>query len=273
MARHVDRQRFGDASANEMDAPLRIGQHGEDRIEFSRGQSVERAGDIFRQCADELGKARARRRNRRLARERRLDLRFQFLFEAPLKIGVSIEAEAGDKAEDRWRGNARAFGELADRLQSAEGIVRQESVRSATLAWRKFANPQPNLGRNRLDRLGRRIIAPLHDNRSPDKFRFQRRFDGVGIPWIFVSAIADKIARLAGYIGLAPSFTAFLDWTLALRSELDVPHALKGLKVNDAMFSAMAKMAPTDPTAGGNPVKLTERPAEDLYRRAYEGTV
>ena len=87
------------------------------------------------------------------------------------------------------------------------------------------------------------------------------------------AAISDKIARLAGYIGLAPSFTAFLDWTLALRSELDVPHALKGLKVNDAMFSAMAKMAPADPTAGGNPVKLTERPAEDLYRRAYEGTV
>ena len=84
-------------------------------------------------------------------------------------------------------------------------------------------------------------------------------------------AIADKITRLAGYIGLAPNFAAFLDWTLALRSELDVPHTLKGLKVDDAMFSAVAKMAPADPTGGGNPVKLTERAAEDLYRRAYEG--
>jgi alcohol dehydrogenase class IV len=87
------------------------------------------------------------------------------------------------------------------------------------------------------------------------------------------AAIADKVARLAGYIGLTPSFSAFLDWTLALRDELDVPHTLKGLKVDDAKFSAMAKMAPDDPTAGGNPVKLTESAAEHLYRRAYEGVV
>jgi alcohol dehydrogenase len=87
------------------------------------------------------------------------------------------------------------------------------------------------------------------------------------------AAITDKIARLAAYIGLAPRFSAFLDWTLALRSELEVPHTLKGLKVDETKFDAMAKMAPDDPTAGGNPVALTEKAAETLYRRAYEGTV
>ena len=87
------------------------------------------------------------------------------------------------------------------------------------------------------------------------------------------AAIADKIARLAGYIGLAPSFSAFLDWTLALRDELGVPHTLKDFKVDDAKFDAMAKMAPDDPTAGGNPVKLTASAAANLYRRAYEGAI
>jgi alcohol dehydrogenase class IV len=87
------------------------------------------------------------------------------------------------------------------------------------------------------------------------------------------AAIADKICRLAAFIGLEPSFSAFLDWTLALRAELGVPHTLKDFKVDDAKFEVMAKMAPEDPTAGGNPVPLTERAAEDLYRRAYEGTV
>ncbi len=69
------------------------------------------------------------------------------------------------------------------------------------------------------------------------------------------AAIADKIGRLAAFIGLAPSFSAFLDWTLALRAELGVPHTLKDFKVDDAKFGVMAKMAPEDPTAGGNPVR------------------
>ena len=44
-------------------------------------------------------------------------------------------------------------------------------------------------------------------------------------------AIEDKIERLAAYIGLRPSFQAFLDFVLELREEIGVPHTLAGLKV------------------------------------------
>jgi len=86
-------------------------------------------------------------------------------------------------------------------------------------------------------------------------------------------AIKDKIERLAAYIGLKPRFAAFMDWTLALREELGVPHTLAGLKVDDAKFELMSKMAPKDPTAGGNPVSLTKAGAAKLYRKALAGTL
>jgi alcohol dehydrogenase class IV len=86
-------------------------------------------------------------------------------------------------------------------------------------------------------------------------------------------AVKEKIERLAAYIGLKPRYSAFLDWTLALREELGVPHTLAGLKVDDQKFDLMSKMAPKDPTAGGNPVTLTKAGALKLYRKTLEGTV
>ena len=81
----------------------------------------------------------------------------------------------------------------------------------------------------------------------------------------------DRAARRP-IIGLKPRFDAFLDWTLKLREELGVPHTLAGLKVDDQKFDLMSRMAPKDPTAGGNPVKLTRAGAQKLYRKALEGT-
>ena len=46
-------------------------------------------------------------------------------------------------------------------------------------------------------------------------------------------AIEERIARLAAYLGLAPTFDAFLGWVLDLRSEIGIPHTLAGLKVDD----------------------------------------
>ena len=47
-------------------------------------------------------------------------------------------------------------------------------------------------------------------------------------------AIEDKIERLAAYLGLEPTFDAFLAWVLELRAEIGIPHTLAGLKVDDA---------------------------------------
>ncbi len=81
-------------------------------------------------------------------------------------------------------------------------------------------------------------------------------------------AIEERIVRLAAYLGLEPSFAAFLDWIVALRKELGVPHSLADLGVTGADFPRMAKMAIVDPTAGGNPVTLTEEAALALFHQA-----
>jgi alcohol dehydrogenase len=84
-------------------------------------------------------------------------------------------------------------------------------------------------------------------------------------------AIEDKIARLSGYLGLAPSFGAFLEFVLGLRRRTGVPHTLDGLGVDDDKVEIIAAMASDDPTAGGNPVPLTRTAALRIFSDAMEG--
>ena len=86
-------------------------------------------------------------------------------------------------------------------------------------------------------------------------------------------AIEDKIKRLSAYIGLKPTFRAFLDWVLELRAEIGVPHTLAGLKVDDTHIERIVAMAPLDPTAGGNPLPLDKRVARTIFKRALDGRV
>src|SRR5262249_22300482 len=83
--------------------------------------------------------------------------------------------------------------------------------------------------------------------------------NGVFVPYVLVfnrKAIEDRIERLAAYLGLRPRFRAFLDFVLRLREETGVPHTLAGLKVTDEKIDTIVEMAPKDPTAAGNPVRL-----------------
>jgi alcohol dehydrogenase class IV len=86
--------------------------------------------------------------------------------------------------------------------------------------------------------------------------------------------ISEKMVRLAAYLGLKKrSYAGVLDWVLRLREELACPATLKAFNVDDKRFVEMSKMAPKDPTAGGNPRKLTAGAALKLYQAAYEGKV
>jgi alcohol dehydrogenase class IV len=78
-------------------------------------------------------------------------------------------------------------------------------------------------------------------------------------------AIEPKITRLAAFLDIAGGFDGFFDFVLALREELGVPDKLGALGVDRDKIATMAKMAPNDPTAGGNPVELTEDAAAALY--------
>ncbi|MEA2876129.1 MAG: hypothetical protein QOF14_1325 [Hyphomicrobiales bacterium] len=100
--------------------------------------------------------------------------------------------------------------------------------------------------------------------------------NAVFVPYVLAfnrKAIDDKVKRLAAYIGLRPNFRAFMDFVLELREQLGIPHTLAGLKVGDDKVDQIVKMAPEDPTAGGNPVKFDRRAARTIFMRALEGRV
>jgi alcohol dehydrogenase class IV len=100
--------------------------------------------------------------------------------------------------------------------------------------------------------------------------------NAVFMPYVLAfnkKAIEPKIKRLAAYIGLKPNFRAFMDFVLELREQCGIPHTLAGLKVDDSKIDTIVKMAPEDPTAGGNPMKLDKRAARTIFMRALEGRV
>ncbi len=80
-------------------------------------------------------------------------------------------------------------------------------------------------------------------------------------------AIEGKIERLSAFLGIEGGFDGFFDFVLNLRRDLDVPDKLGDLGVTQDAIPRMAKMAPVDPTAGGNPVTLTEDAATALFER------
>ena len=99
--------------------------------------------------------------------------------------------------------------------------------------------------------------------------------NGVFMPYVLAynrSAIADKIGRLAAWLGLEEaSFDGFLGWVLALREEIGVPHTLAELGVDDDRTEEMAAMAVEDPTAASNPVPLDEAGARAILAAAHSG--
>jgi len=83
--------------------------------------------------------------------------------------------------------------------------------------------------------------------------------------------VEDRIKRLAAYIGLRPTFRAFLDWIIKLRADIGVPRTLAGLNVDDAQIDRIVAMAVEDPTASGNPRAFNKRAARTIFKRALEG--
>ncbi len=81
-------------------------------------------------------------------------------------------------------------------------------------------------------------------------------------------AIETRIGRLAAFLGLAGGFDGFLDAVLELRAGLGVPPGLAAFGVPEESFDRIAGMAPDDPTAGGNPVKLTRELAREMLEAA-----
>ena len=88
-------------------------------------------------------------------------------------------------------------------------------------------------------------------------------------------AIEERIARLSAYVGIKGGFDGFYKTVLKIRKDLKVPHALPGLikdlSMDKKRKTLIAEMAIVDPTAGGNPVKLTKKAALEILENTIEG--
>jgi alcohol dehydrogenase class IV len=85
-------------------------------------------------------------------------------------------------------------------------------------------------------------------------------------------AIDDRLAALARYLDLpGQSADAVLDWVLALRRELGIPHTLKEIGVDESVLPEAAAMAEHDPSNDGNPRRLDAGEYDRLFRNAING--
>ncbi len=83
------------------------------------------------------------------------------------------------------------------------------------------------------------------------------------------SAIEGKIAAAAAYLGIEGGFDGFYNWVLKLRAELGVPETLGALGLDKGRIDEMSAMAIEDPSAGGNPVKMTLENTKALYEDCF----
>jgi alcohol dehydrogenase class IV len=100
--------------------------------------------------------------------------------------------------------------------------------------------------------------------------------NAVFMPYVLVfnrPAIEAKIERLAGYLGIPGGFDGFLAAVLDLRKKTGVPDDLKGLGVDGIRVDTIVEMSVVDPTAGGNPVPLTEEGSRKIFDAALKGDV
>jgi len=101
--------------------------------------------------------------------------------------------------------------------------------------------------------------------------------NGVFMPYVLAfnrAAIEERMARVGRYLGLAkPGFEGVLEWVLALRREIGIPHTARELGLREDHLDRFAEMAAADPTAAGNPVPVGAPELRALYAAALEGRV
>ncbi len=95
------------------------------------------------------------------------------------------------------------------------------------------------------------------------------------MPYVLLAnraAIAERITSLARYLDLPqPSFDAFLDWVLALREKIGIPHTLAGIGIDAAQAELIGRMAVVDGSAATNPIQFSESAYAEILRNAVTG--
>ena len=87
-------------------------------------------------------------------------------------------------------------------------------------------------------------------------------------------AIEAETARAARYLGLPNAdFNGLLDWVLALRAELEIPHTLAEIGIDDARADLIGEMSVKDVTARTNARQLSADEYRQLFLNALSGTL
>jgi hypothetical protein len=79
------------------------------------------------------------------------------------------------------------------------------------------------------------------------------------------TAIEERIAAAAGYLGIAGGFDGFRARIMSLRVELSIPETLSAMGVEAARLDELTEMALEDPSCVGNPVKMTRENTRALF--------
>ncbi|MGE3875749.1 MAG: iron-containing alcohol dehydrogenase [Parvibaculaceae bacterium] len=98
--------------------------------------------------------------------------------------------------------------------------------------------------------------------------------NGIVMPYVLKAnrkKIEKDIERAAAYLGIKGGFNGFLKWILALRKEIGIPHKLADIGIDAKRLDEVAKMAIRDPSAGGNPIQLSEKQYKALAKKCVTG--
>jgi alcohol dehydrogenase class IV len=99
--------------------------------------------------------------------------------------------------------------------------------------------------------------------------------NAVILPYVMVhnrEAIADGMRVVARVLDLPkPGYDGVLDWVLAFRKELGIPHSLGEIGVTLRNPEEIGREAAIDPSAGGNPVPVDAFTLERIFRSAVKG--
>ena len=88
------------------------------------------------------------------------------------------------------------------------------------------------------------------------------------------SAIEHKAEIISRFLDLpGKGFDGLLAWILEFRQRLGIPHALSAIGVSLDNAETIGREAAVDPSAGGNPIKVTAGDLEHIFRAAVGGNL
>jgi alcohol dehydrogenase class IV len=99
--------------------------------------------------------------------------------------------------------------------------------------------------------------------------------NAVILPYVMVhnrAAIAERMLIVARLLDLPkPGFEGVLEWVLAFRKRLGIPHTLAEIGVTLRNPDVIGREAALDPSAGGNPIPVDAATFERIFRAAVTG--